>query len=175
MICPLCDHDNLPGSDQCSNCQQDLTQLDRPFPHDRVEHSLMHDPVSILQPRSPLTLTSEATVAEAINKLLEHNIGAILITDESSALVGIFSERDLLMKVAGLSADYPTRPVREFMTPRPETVRESDTLAFAMLKMNSGGYRHLPVMQDGQLIGVISVRDMLEHITRICNKTPTSS
>ena len=58
--------------------------------------------------------------------------------------------------------------VAEFMTARLETVRETDTLAFALHKMDSGGYRHLPVLRDGQLTGMISVRDVLRHITRLC-------
>ena len=54
------------------------------------------------------------------------------------------------------------------MTRRPETIRSSDSLAFALHKMDCGGYRHLPVVQDGRLLGMISVRDMLRHITDIC-------
>ena len=54
------------------------------------------------------------------------------------------------------------------MTPNPETVRPTDTLAFVLHKMDGGGYRHLPVLKDGQPLGMISVRDMLRHITRLC-------
>ena len=54
------------------------------------------------------------------------------------------------------------------MTAKPETVTAKDTLAFALHKMDVGGYRHLPVLHDGMPAGVISVRDMLRHITRMC-------
>ncbi|MGH7224104.1 MAG: CBS domain-containing protein, partial [Gemmataceae bacterium] len=60
------------------------------------------------------------------------------------------------------------RPIQDFMTADPETVRPTDTLAFALHKMDVGGYRHLPVLKDGQLLGIISVRDMLRHMTRLC-------
>ena len=51
MICPVCSHDNLPGAEQCGHCLQDLTQLDRPTAHDRVERSLLEDRVAVLNPR----------------------------------------------------------------------------------------------------------------------------
>ncbi len=171
MICPWCDHDNLPGSDECSNCRQDLTQLDRPVAHDRVERSLMDDPVSVLKPRPPVTLPTTATVAQAVDVMLKGEIGTVLLVDDDGKLAGIFSERDLLMKVAGQHDIYSATCVREFMTPDPVTVRESDTLAFALHKMAVGGYRHLPVVKEGKLAGMVSVRDMLTHITRICSRT----
>src|SRR5271166_4111001 len=100
MICPTCNTNNLPGSEVCSNCLTDLSQLDRPMAQDRVERSLMEDPVSVLKPRPPVTLPATATVAEAIGRMLACDIGAVLIV-EAGKLVGIFSERDLLTKVAG--------------------------------------------------------------------------
>src|SRR5437762_2147361 len=62
MICPYCGYDNHPGSEYCSNCTNDLTQLDRPAPQDRVERSLLEDPVSALVPREAVTLPPAATV-----------------------------------------------------------------------------------------------------------------
>src|SRR5580693_1729419 len=117
MICPACNHDNFPGREYCTNCLHDLTQLDQPTSRDRVERSLMEDPVSVLKPRKALTLPPDATVGEAIRKMLDHDIGALLIVAADGKLVGIFSERDLLTRVAGQVADYAHRPVSEFMTP----------------------------------------------------------
>jgi CBS domain-containing protein len=168
MICPSCNHNNLPGCEVCSNCQHDLTQLDRPTAQDRVERSLMDDRVSVLQPHPPVTFPPEGTVGEAMQVMLARNIGALLIVDAAGRLLGIFSERDLLTRVAGKQVDYAGRPVAEVMTPNPETVRESDSLAFVLHKMDSGGYRHVPVVREGQVLGVISVRDMLRHVTRLC-------
>jgi CBS domain-containing protein len=170
MICPACGHDNFPGREYCSNCLHDLTQLDRPVSRDRVERSLMEDPVSVLQPRKAVTLLPDATVGDAIRTMLEQDIGALLIVARDGQLAGIFSERDLLTRVAGQVPDYASRPVSEFMTANPETVRSTDTLAFALHKMDGGGYRHLPVLKDGQPFGMLSVRDMLGHITRLCQQ-----
>src|SRR5947199_4884257 len=98
MICPTCGYDNLPGSEECNRCLQDLTQLDRPVAHDRVERSLMEDPVSALGPHEPVTVLPTATVSRAMEMMLEKNIGALLVVDDGGKLLGIFSERDLLTR-----------------------------------------------------------------------------
>lgn len=168
MICPSCSYDNLPGSEQCARCQQDLTQLDQPTAQDRVQRSLMEDPVSMLRPRKPITTPPTTTVADAIRTMLANNIGALLVVDAKEKLVGVFTERDLLSRVAG-EPNAQSRPVSDFMTPNPETVVATDSLAFVLHKMDIGGYRHVPVLQGGKAVGVISVRDMLSHFTRLCH------
>jgi CBS domain-containing protein len=146
----------------------DLTQLDRPMAQNRIERSLMEDPVSVLQPKRPFIVRPTATVGETIQLMLDHDIGALLVVDANGKLCGIFSERDLLTRVAGLHEDLHDLPIHQFMTPNPETVTAKDTLAFALHKMDVGGYRHLPILKDGLPVGVVSVRDMLRHITRLC-------
>jgi CBS domain-containing protein len=170
MICPTCGWDNLPGSEECQNCQQDLTPLDRPVAQNRVERSLMEDPVSVLRPNRAVSVLPSASVAHAMQVMLDGNLGALLVVDERGELQGIFSERDLLKKVAGVYDAFAALPVSRFMTADPETVTATDTLNFALHKMDVGGYRHLPVLADGKPVGVISVRDMLRHITRLCKE-----
>jgi CBS domain-containing protein len=170
MICPNCGHYNLPGSEECSSCLQSLTPLDLPIATDQVERSLMEEPVEALCPREPITLGPTATIQEAIQTMLTHDIGALIVTDKDGRLMGIFSERDLLAKVAGLQPNYAELPIAQFMTPNPETVNPDSTLAEAINKMNVGGYRHLPVVTDGRPTGVVSVRDMLRHITAVMQK-----
>jgi len=168
MICPSCGFVNLPGNEECVNCQHDHTPLDRPIASNCVEHSLMEDNVRVLCPKAPITIRPETQVRSAIQAMIADEIGTLLVTDGSGKLVGILSERDLLTKVAGLRQDYGGLPVSEFMTPNPETVDHSDTLNFALHKMDAGGYRHLPVTTAGMPLGVISVRDMLRHIVKLC-------
>jgi CBS domain-containing protein len=170
MICPTCGWDNLPGNEECSNCQQDLTPLDRPIAQNRVERSLMEDRVNALRPKPPVTVAPATTLQEAIRVMLAHNLGAVLVVDADGKLAGILSERDLLTKVAPLPDPYAELHVEDFMTPNPETVTAQDTLAFALHKMDVGGYRHLPVLSEGKPTGVVSVRDMLRHITRLCKE-----
>jgi CBS domain-containing protein len=146
----------------------DLTHIDRPVATDRIERSLMEDPVSVLRPKLPVTVRPGTTVGETIQIMLANDIGALLVVSDHGKLLGIFSERDLLVRVAGLHPDYADLPVEEFMTPKPETVTIDDKLCFALHKMDVGGYRHLPVLREGRPVGVLSVRDMLRHITRLC-------
>jgi len=168
MICPNCGHDNLPGDEECSRCLQDLTQLDRPAAQDRVELSLMEDSVGSLHPPEPIVADPTTSIGSAIQMMLKNDVGALLVVDAAGKLLGIFSERDLMGKVASPDAAYTELTVGEFMTANPECVNCDDTLAFALHKMDVGGYRHLPVLNDGKPAAVISVRDLLRHITRLC-------
>src|SRR5262245_56322779 len=135
MICPTCNHNNLPGSDFCDNCCLDMRPLDLPAPHHRVERSLMDDPVSVLSPSPAVCLPPQATVADAIEVMLRYNIGAVPVVDDQGRLVGIFTERDLLGRVTGL--DFTVR-LEECMTRDPVAVRDSDSLALALHCMDSG-------------------------------------
>lgn len=168
MICPTCGWDNVPGLEICGHCQQDLTPLDRPCAGSRVERCLMEDQVLELRPRNPTTIRADMSLAEAIHVMLDNNVGALMVVDGAGKLLGILSERDLLKKVAGLHDDYASLPVAQFMTAKPETVTLTDTLNFVLHKMDGGGYRHVPVVEDGKLVHVISVRDMLRYITKLC-------
>src|SRR5207244_3000205 len=170
MICPNCGYDNLPGSEECSSCLQDLTQLDLPTAQNRVEQSLMEDLVQVLQPRKPIMVRPTTTLKQAMQAMLGSGVGALLVVDDASKLVGIFSERDLLTKVAGIHEPYVQLPVSQFMTCHPETVAAGDSLAFALHKMDVGGYRHLPVTRDGRPEGVISARDLMRPIVRLCKE-----
>ncbi len=79
--------------------------------------------------------------------------------------MGVFSERDALMKLNIDSATLADRPVREFMTLGPETLQTSDKIAFAIHRMDLGGYRHIPILDHGAIIGIISIRDILDYLT----------
>ncbi|MSU79167.1 MAG: CBS domain-containing protein [Gemmataceae bacterium] len=168
MLCPSCNCKNLPGDDVCKRCKQPLTPFNLPQPENQVERSLMYDQVKTLKQHVPVTLAHTANLGQAIALMLESNVGAILIVDDAGKLVGIFSERDLLKKIAGQTTTYAELPVTQFMTPRPESVSNTDTLNFVLQKMDAGGYRHVPVLDDGRPVGIISARDMLRFMTRLC-------
>src|SRR5262249_17312442 len=152
------------GSEECASCLQDLTHLDRPQPQNRTERSLMDEPVAVLRPAKPITVLPTATIREAIGLLNSHNVGVLLVTDAGARLVGIFSERDVVVRIVGLQANSENLPVSQFMTKNPETVSIHDKLVFALSKMDGGGYRHLPVVDGEHAIGIISVRDFLRYI-----------
>lgn len=147
----------------------DLMSLDgRLEGQDRVEVSVLTDSVRSLRPKEPVTIASTALLGDALQLMVDRGIGAVLVVDNSKRLVGILTERDYLIKVVGLIGDYARQPLKPMMTPNPECVAPNDTLALALHKMDVGGYRHLPVVDDGKPIGIISVRDVIRHITRLC-------
>lgn len=169
MYCPSCGHQNLPGADQCEKCLLDLAALDRPVPQDKVESSLMADTVAVLAPKPPVTIPIDATLGDAVRAMMDRGVGAVLVATPSGRLLGILTERDFLTKVAG-EPDFAARPAREFMTADPETVTPTDPLALALQRMDVGGYRHLPVVDGGKPVGVVSVRDVLRHVTKLCKE-----
>lgn len=166
MICPNCGFDNVPGSESCTGCQQDLTHLDRPNPYDRFEQALLADDVRMLNPVKPVSIRPDQTLRDAMDLMVTHNVGAVLVVSDNDAVVGILSERDLLNRVAGQAENYADWPVSRVMTPKPVTVTPEEKIAFILHKMDVGDYRHLPVVDQGQAMGMISVRDVLRYIVR---------
>ncbi|MCU0704348.1 MAG: CBS domain-containing protein [Fimbriiglobus sp.] len=166
MICPACGTTNLMGLDACTWCGGDLSAFDRPQPADAVEAALVGDTVASLRPRPPVCVPPTADLGRAMQVMTAEGVGAVLVTDAAGQLVGILTERDFLTRIAGSDA-LALLPVFQFMTPHPETVRPDDPLAFAVRLMDVGGYRHLPVVDGGRPVGVISVRDVLRHVLDI--------
>lgn len=128
----------------------------------------MFDQVKSLKQHPPVTIGHKATISQAIDLMATANLGALLVIDDAGRLLGIFSERDLLKRVVGLPEDYRDLPITQFMTARPECVQTTDTLNFVLQKMDAGGYRHVPVLEDGKPVSIISARDMLRFVTRLC-------
>jgi CBS domain-containing protein len=167
MICPRCGTTNPMGADACTWCIGDLTAFDRPQPADAVEACLQRDTVADLTPRRPVCVPTTADLEGAMRVMTAEGVGAVLVTDADGRLVGILTERDFLTKIAGSEA-LALLPVAQFMTRHPETVRAADPLAYAVRQMDAGNYRHLPVVDDGRPVGMISVRDVLRHVLDIC-------
>jgi CBS domain-containing protein len=170
MLCPSCGKTNVPGADECAKCLFPLASIDGQLSGaDAVETAVLNDPVRKLRVRPPVTIPVDAKLGLALDRMVEQGVGALLVVDAGGKLVGILSERDYLRKVVGLQADYARQPLRDYMTADPETVGPEDLLALALQKMDVGGYRHLPVVEeDGTPVGIVSVRDVIRHITKLC-------
>ena len=165
MICPYCAYDNIPGNDTCEQCLMDLRSLDEPAGESPIEDSLIHEPVRCLDPKPTISVAPDTSVADVIEVLVEKNIGCVLVENDGG-VQGIFSERDVLLKVSQALDEVSDRPVSEFMTPNPEQLDEATPLAFALNKMSGGDFRHLPLTRGGRLSGIVSLRDFLGFVFR---------
>src|SRR3954451_18467680 len=164
IICPYCEAEIIEGADECDKCGEGLTHLSRRIPASSVEADLVRDRIERLWPKSPSTVTPDTTVGEVLKRMVDKRIGCVMIVD-AGKLVGIFSERDALMKLNADAAKFLGRPISQFMTADPVTLETSDKIAYALHKMNVGGYRHMPILFQGKLAGVISIRDILRYLT----------
>ena len=111
-----------------------------------------------LMSRDLVSLGPEATVAEAARLLTENRISSCLIMD-GEATLGIFTERDIVRALSQRS-DAGDFAVREWMTPEPTTVPSSTGISESLQIMLDGGYRHLPVKDEGRIVGIVSMRDI---------------
>lgn len=108
-----------------------------------------------------LTVGADARLADAVRSMDERRVGAVLVLDRDR-LVGVFTERDVLRAVArGLDADAS---VGDWMTRGPETIESGDTAEHAAVLMIHGGFRHLPVVDDGKIVGILSIRDLMRSV-----------
>lgn len=164
MICPACGFDNIEGVDVCEECEHSLVFASKPQPKSPLERSVWKDRIRVLAPRSPLAVPASAAVRDVLRLLVERSIGCVLVVEEGK-LVGIFSERDALLRLNTEAQALGDQPVSNFMTSTVECLGMDDRIAFALHKMDIGGYRHIPIVENGQPCGVISVRDILRYMT----------
>ncbi len=164
ITCPFCGAEVLEGADVCDDCQHSLTDMSIPQPATPVERGLLKDRIRTLNPKPPCTVSPETPVGTVLEKMISESIGCVMIVQDDK-LLGIFSERDALMKLNAEVAQYVDRPVSAFMTPEPVTLEAKNRIAYALHKMHVGGYRHVPIMTDGKLTGVISIRDILAYLS----------
>ena len=163
MICPNCGYENLQGVDECENCGADLRNVDIPSPGTAFEFKLVGVPLSEVHPNLPVTVDAGASADEAIKRMRDAGVGCLLVLD-GSELQGILSERDLVLKVSDGAADLGQVKVSDLMTPDPVVLRADDSVAVAIHKMAVGGFRHVPLMNDGQPSGIVSARDLFKYI-----------
>ena len=114
-----------------------------------------------LKGREVRTASAEATLLEIAEMLREHRIGCIVITSEDSKVTGIISERDVVREVARTGAKALAERAETCMTKAVVTCRESDTIDRLMSEMTSHRFRHMPVVDRGRLIGLVSIGDVV--------------
>jgi predicted transcriptional regulator len=164
VICPFCKEENIDGADECEQCHQPIEFLTKPRASSPIEHSILKGRVSMLGPRKPLAVDQSTPVGEVLQTMVSRAIGCVIVV-RGEEMIGIFTERDALLRLNVEAAQLAARPVRDFMTASPDTIEMDAPIAFALHKMDIGGYRHIPVTTRGKPTGIISVRDILRYIT----------
>ncbi len=109
--------------------------------------------------RSPVVMRDSATVQEACKIMHQHRVGAIIVVDEQKRPVGIFTGRDAVNRVLANGLDGKRTLLREVMTEKPDCVSPDWVTLDALRQMSDCGYRHLPVVQDGKIVGLVSRGD----------------
>src|SRR5690349_3544045 len=122
---------------------------------------MMQRPVrSILSSQTPVTANGEMSVAQAARLMKEKRVGALLVMEEGR-LAGIFTERDALFRVIAEGRDPGATQLAEVMSANPRTITPDRPFGHALHMMHEGGFRHVPVVDGGKPIGVVSARDAL--------------
>jgi CBS domain-containing protein len=113
----------------------------------------------IVRDRNPVTAPQTATVADAARKMRDRRVGAVLVIDGGAHLVGIFTGRDAVARVLAEGRDPAKTELRTVMTAAPVTLAPGKSAIDALRLMQDGGFRHVPVVDNGQVVGIVSHGD----------------
>ncbi len=129
---------------------------------------LVREPLSAVPVRAPVVLSASENVTEAMRAMQREHRGCVMVTDDGtqeSKLLGIFTERDVLLRIVDRGKNPATLPLGEVMTPEPDCLSVDSTVAHALNRMSVGGFRHVPVVdQEHRPAFVVSVRDIVEFL-----------
>ncbi len=146
-----------------------IEQEEHPGPSE-LDSALLRETLRNALSNRGLVLDEETSLAEVIRLMREQRQGCALVTRERR-LYGIFTERDVLMKVVGTRIDLERTPVRSFATKNPVTLPAEASVAYALNRMLSDGFRHVPLVdENGCPAGVVSMRDIIEYLGGFFNK-----
>ena len=154
--------DERPEGDE-SYFEPDSKGLRRVF-----DASLLAEPLSVLPTKRPLILPPQASVTDAMRGMQAERTGCVLITEDGTAdmpLSGIFTERDVLIRIVNQGQNPATLPLREVMTRDPEHLPREASIAWVLNKMAIGGFRHVPVVDEkDHPVLLVSVRDVVAFL-----------
>ncbi|MFA7278986.1 MAG: CBS domain-containing protein [Sterolibacterium sp.] len=115
----------------------------------------------VMEKRNFVMAPPVTTVAQAAELMAKKNVGAVMVVD-GERLVGIFTERDAVFRVIARGLDARATALVEVMTADPKTVDPSRSFGYALLMMHENGFRHVPVIEDGKPIGIVSSRNAMD-------------
>jgi CBS domain-containing protein len=116
---------------------------------------------SVMERKKLVTAPPETTVSQAAKLMAKRNVGAVMVV-ENEKLVGIFTERDAVFRVIARGRDMQTTLLADVMTAAPQTVDPDKSFGYALMMMHENGFRHVPVVENGRAVGVVSARHALD-------------
>ena len=130
---------------------------------------LLQEPISVVATRAPLIFAQSASTSSAMRAMQSEHSGVVLVTPgwkcAQTPLVGIFTERDILLRVINRGRNPAETPLSEIMSDRLEVLQSDARLAWVLNMMSVGGFRHVPLVNSqGLPVGVVSVRDIVEFL-----------
>ena len=144
-------------------------EMQEMFEHEKrinkvLSNETIQQPIRTLELGRAVVVETSKSVATTI-ELMQHKKTGCVLAAQDGVLAGIFTERDILMKILGKNRDYVKMTVKEVMTPSPESLHLDDSIAYAMNMMAVGGYRHVPIVDDQRKpISILSVKDVISYI-----------
>lgn len=117
---------------------------------------------SIMSRKKLLTATAATTVSKAAKLMAKCKMSAVMVIGTDGRLIGIFTERDAVHRVIARRLDPDLTRLAHVMTPNPQTVAPRETFGYALLQMHEQGFRHMPVVEDGRPVGMVSARNALD-------------
>ncbi|MGH0034803.1 MAG: CBS domain-containing protein [Myxococcota bacterium] len=147
---------------------EDYFREERSSGRPAFDASLLREPVHRLPTRSAILLGRAASASDAMREMQKQHRGCVLVTEDGSAhskLVGIFTERDILLRIIDRGRNPATLELAEVMTPDPECLTSNAQIAWVLNIMSVGGLRHVPVVDEhGRPVAVVSVRDVVQFL-----------
>ena len=167
--CPSCGATYIAGADRCSECLHSMMHQNVPSPKrgEKMQQVMLTEPISeLVTGKDLLVCANDDSVLKIVQILQKEKKDCVLVFKQRK-LVGIISQRDLLVRAAGGHKDLSKVKAEEVMTPNPEVVRPENPIAVVLNKMAMGGFRHVPVMNpDGTPMSIVSIKDVLNYLDR---------
>ncbi|HET7876360.1 MAG TPA: CBS domain-containing protein [Methylomirabilota bacterium] len=128
-----------------------------------IRGALFNDTIRVLEPDQPVAVTEDATVKDAVARMMATHRAAVLIVDRDGRLAGIFTERDVLTRVVGAGLDPARTTMGQVMTRQPEALSVGDRVAFAVNRMSVAGYRTIPLVDaERRPVGIVTVAHFIK-------------
>lgn len=154
----------MPGIDD--EMDEEMYEETKVLRRRQLTDQVLRAPLKHLPPKEAVCVAPETLLQACVESMRDRGIGCVLVCGEKNKeLAGIFTERDLLLRVAGRGWNFHERRVEEVMTRKPECLTPQDTIGFALNMMMTKGYRHIPIRSEKhEPLGIVSVRDLLVYL-----------